>query len=514
MFKIIILGGGTAGWMTANLMAKAWPQDNIEITLIESPAIGVIGVGEGSTPHLQSFFKKIAVSEEQWMPACNATYKNGIRFENWSTKVGFESYFHPFTSLIDAHTAPAFTYNSLFRRRGYNVDSHPDRFFLSTALAANQQVPIGDYNFPFDIGYGYHFDAVLLGQFLAKIATKNGVNRIQATVDSVELKKNSAVESAMEDGDIKALRLDNGQKITGDLFIDCSGFKSILLQGALQVPFISFDDNLFNDSAVTIAIPNDESATSINSQTISTAMKCGWAWDIPLTNRTGNGYVYSSKYCTKEAAEHELREKLGASSEGIPARHIAMKVGRVEKHWVKNCVAIGLSQGFIEPLEATALHFVQESIEQLIENLTKNEFSNAEQSHFNEKINARFEGIRDYIVAHYRLSSREDSQYWRDNSVNPNISDNLKRIVQSWVKGEDLNKTLTTSDIVSFYPPISWHAILAGYGVFPPLANQNDNNSSVHKYDLAHIEQFIERSRSNFQDHYEFIKTRECTDEK
>jgi flavin-dependent dehydrogenase len=512
--KVVILGGGTAGWMTANLMARAWPRHDVEITLVESPAIGVIGVGEGSTPHLKSFFDKIDVNENQWMPACNATYKNGIRFKNWSTKPGFNSYFHPFTSLIDAHTAPAFTYNSIFKRRGFEVDSHPDRFFLSTALATNQQVPIGDYNFPFDISYGYHFDAVLLGQFLAKIAKLKGVKRIQATVEKVNLAKSGENNGGAEFGDIKTLELDNGQSVSGDLFIDCSGFKSVLLQETLQVPFISFADNLFNDSAVTIAIPHEKSVTKINSQTISTAMKYGWAWDIPLTNRTGNGYVYSSTYCSKEEAENELRIKLGVSCEGIAARHLKMKVGRVEKHWHQNCVAIGLSQGFIEPLEATALHFVQETIEQLIENLNRNHFTRAEQRHFNEKINARFEGIRDYIVAHYRLSSREDSQYWRDNSENPNISNNLKRIVTAWVKGDDLNKALTQNDIESFYPPISWHAMLAGYGIFPPITQINNENSAAHKYDLAHIDQFIERSRSNFQDHYYYLKKRECANDK
>jgi tryptophan 6-halogenase len=508
--KIVVLGGGTAGWMTANLMAKAWANKNIEITLVESPNIGVIGVGEGSTPHLKSFFDTIGVEESQWMPACNATYKNGIRFENWSTKPGFTSYFHPFTSLIDAHTAPAFTYNSLFRRRGYDVDSHPDRFFLSAALAKNKQVPIANDNFPFDIGYGYHFDSVLLGQFLAKVAQSNGVKRIQSTVEQVNVAQ-IKLNSTAEVGDIESLALADGQIITADMFIDCSGFRSLLLQDTLQVPFISFAENLFNDSAVTIGLPHDKAVKTVDSQTIATAMKHGWAWNIPLTNRSGNGYVYSSKYCTKAEAERELREKLGPCCHDIAARHLTMKVGRVEKHWHKNCVAIGLSQGFIEPLEATALHFVQETIEQLIANLNEHNFARAGQSHFNEKINARFEGIRDYIVGHYRLSSREDSQYWRDNSVNPNISNNLKRIVQSWVKGDDLNQTLTQSDIVSFYPPVSWHALLAGYGVFPPINPQLEDNSLAYKYDLAHIDQFIKRSSSNFQDHSTFLNRRGCT---
>jgi len=502
--NIVILGGGTAGWMTANLMVEKWSKHNVSITLIESPTIGVIGVGEGSTPQLKTFFDKIGITEKQWMPECNATYKNGILFKDWSTRTGFESYFHPFTSLIDAHTAPAFVYNTQYRRKGFDVDCHPDRFFLSAQLAKQQKSPVGDFNFPFDIGYGYHFDAVLLGKYLAKVAKGKGIKHISAQVNSVNTKEN---------GDIESLALDNHDVIEADFFVDCSGFNSLLLQKTLNVPFISFKDNLFNDSAVTISVPN-EAAQKINSQTISTAMKYGWAWDIPLTNRTGNGYVYSSEHCTAEQAELELREKLSLVGADVEARHLKMKIGRVEKHWHKNCVAIGLSQGFIEPLEATALHFVQESIEGFIDSFSQGNFSDQFQKQFNEKMNNRFDGIRDYIVAHYRLSSREDTEYWRKNSENPCISNNFKKIVQCWVAGDDLNKALVKPDMVSFYPPVSWHAILAGYGIFPDLVKQQSLTdkysesaiATANKYDLAHIDQFIQRCSMNFDEHQSFIE--------
>ncbi|MBL4942155.1 MAG: tryptophan 7-halogenase [Colwellia sp.] len=507
--NIIILGGGTAGWMTANLMAAHWQAqmaaNQVSITLIESPTIGVIGVGEGSTPQLKTFFDKIGVQEQDWMPACNATYKNGILFKNWSGRNEFPSYFHPFTSIIDAHTAPAFVHNTQYKRQGYDVDSTVDRFFLAATLAKQQKAPIGNENFPFDISYGYHFDAVLLGKYLGKVAVKKGVKHIKATVTKVSL---------AEYGNIEQLILASDQQISGDLFIDCTGFASILLQKTLKVPFISFKDNLFNDSAVTIATPHVK-GEKLNSQTISTAMKYGWAWDIPLINRTGNGYVYSSNFCSPEQAEAELREKLGLTNTNIEANHLKMKVGRVEKHWHKNCVAIGLSQGFIEPLEATALHFVQETIEGFIDAYSTANFTNAFtsdkksescQNQFNQKMNARFDGIRDYIVAHYRLSNRDDTEYWRKNSENPNISNNLKKIVQCWLKGEDLNKALIQPDMVSFYPPVSWHAILAGYGVFPETNNKLAMNAQAQKYDLVHIDQFIKRSALNFTDHKLFLK--------
>ena len=519
--NIVILGGGTAGWMTANLMAAAWQAQldsgQLSITLIESPEIGIIGVGEGSTPQLKAFFDTIGEAEKDWMPACNATYKNGILFKNWSTRPGFSSYFHPFTSIIDAHTAPAFLHNSHFKRQGYNVDSHVDRFFLSATLAQQQKAPIGNENFPFDISYGYHFDAVLLGKYLNKVASHKGVKHVVAKVEQVILSKS---------GDINQLLLDNGGTVSANLFVDCSGFDSLLLQKSLQVPFVSFKENLFNDRAVTIATPRAPEQ-KLNSQTISTAMKYGWAWDIPLTNRTGNGYVYSSQFCSAEQAEQELRDKLGLTDCDLKANHITMKVGRVTEHWHRNCLAVGLSQGFIEPLEATSLHFVQETIEGFIAvyDIQQNnaqinsELAQADQQNqgdnnqqlktykdqFNQKMNNRFDGIRDYIVGHYRLSNRTDTDYWRLNSENPNISNNLKKIVQAWLHSQDLNKAFVEGKINSFYPPVSWHAMLAGYGVFPETNEQLPDNSQAHKYDLGHIDQFIQRSALNYDDHHVFL---------
>jgi 2-polyprenyl-6-methoxyphenol hydroxylase-like FAD-dependent oxidoreductase len=490
---IVILGGGTAGWMAANLMAVKWQNKGIQISLVESPSIGTIGVGEGSTPQLKSFFEQMGVDENEWMPACHATYKNGIRFNGWSSRKGFESYFHPFASRIDAFSAPALFYNSVHRRKGINVDCHPDRFYLSAKLAEQHKSPIPDHNFPFPIGYGYHFDANLLGQFLSIKAISKGVKHIQAKVLNVGMQTN---------GDIANLQLDNGNQISADIFIDCSGFSGVLIQQALKVPFVSFKENLFNDRAV--AIPSPVSRP-LRSHTISTTMKHGWAWDIPLTNRVGNGYVYSSDYCSAEQAEIELRTKLNLLDSDVEARHLKMKVGRVEKHWFRNCLAVGLSQGFIEPLEATALHFVQETIERFIAVNEKCDFSTQHQDEFNQVINQRFEGIRDYIVAHYRLSSRDDTDYWLENSANPHISKQLKQIVQGWMAAEDISQTIQNAKLQSYYPPFSWLCILAGYGIFPTQLADAPKDNAAHKYDLDYVDDFIQRSSLNFKDHKSFL---------
>lgn len=494
---IVILGGGTAGWMTANLMAVKWKNQNIHITLVESPAIGTVGVGEGSTPQIKSFFEQIGVEEQQWMPACNATYKNGIRFNGWSSREGYQSYFHPFASRIDAFSAPALFYNSIYRRKGVNIECHPDRFYLSAKLAQQHKSPIADHNFPFPIGYGYHFDANLLGQFLSNLGTSRGVKHIQAKVLNVGRHVN---------GDIANLQIDSGATISGDIFVDCSGFEGVLIQQTLKVPFVSFKENLFNDRAVAIPSPVSQ---PLRSETISTAMKYGWAWDIPLTNRVGNGYVYSSDYCSPEQAETELRSKLNLLDSEIEARHLKMKIGRVEKHWHQNCLAVGLSQGFIEPLEATALHFVQETIEGFIEAINNSNESDRlhiqHQNTFNQKMNQRFEGIRDYIVAHYRLSSKDDTDYWLANSANPNISDQLKRIVKGWMAAEDMTQIIQQAKIHSYYPPFSWLCILAGYGIFPKQLSDAPKDSAAQKYDLNYVDDFIQRCSLNFKDHQSFL---------
>ncbi len=490
--KIIILGGGTAGWMAACLLAKRWQNKPIDIVLLESPEIGIVGVGEGSTPQIKLFFDYLGIEESEWMPHCNATYKNGISFKYWSVKPGFSEYFHPFPSPVDSHTAPGFLVNSYLRRKGVDVDAHPNRFFLAAKLAEEKFGPIGNQNFPFDVSYGYHFDAGLLGQFLQKKAVEIGVEHISTTVKEVKLKEN---------GDIASLLTKEGDDFSADFFVDCTGFASILMQKKLKVPFVSFSNNLFNDSAVTIPTPVSK---KLNSQTISTALKNGWAWDIPLTNRTGNGYVYSSQFCSADEAETELREKLGLLDSDVEARHLKMNVGRIEKHWHKNCLAVGLSQGFIEPLEATALHIVQDTIQNFALLYENGNFTNKNEQQFNQLTNARFEGIRDYIVAHYRANSRDDTEYWIANGENTKLSNSLVDILNCWIKGEDLNKEIERQKISQYYSVVSWTCLLSGYGIFPD--NLNPPNQQTRGYDLKTLDEFIERCGLNYKTQNELLK--------
>ena len=391
---VLIVGGGTAGWMTALTLGRSLLDQGVRITLVESPSIGTIGVGEGSTPWLRGFFDSLGIDESQWMPACHATYKCGISFAGWSSKPGFERYFHPFASMLDNLTMTQFVHNCDARVNGADVHAHPDRFFLAALLAQRGLAPKPAAHFPFDIWHGYHFDAVLLGAFLQREALRRGVHHRAGHVTHANLDAH---------GNLSSVGIEGAEPLAADLFVDCSGFAALLIERALKTPFVSFAENLFNDAAVALPSPIGE---RIPSETLSTALGHGWAWRIPLSERFGNGYVYSSQFCTADQAEQELRAHLGLLDADVPARHLRMRIGRATRHWHRNCVAIGLSGGFIEPLEATALLSIQQTAALFVECLERGDLSDTAQESFNTQVNEHYEGIRDYIVAHYKTSSR------------------------------------------------------------------------------------------------------------
>lgn len=442
--SIVILGGGTAGWMAACLMAKAWPR--ARITVVESPEIGIVGVGEGSTPQLKALFETLGIPEADWMPAADATYKTGIAFHGWADDT--PSYFHPFPSQIDSHTQDAFFASTRARRLGADVPAHPDRFFLNARLAAGRRVPIAPPNFPFAVAYGYHFDAYKVGDVLRGHAVSRGAIHLARRV----------VDVVIDDGSVAHLTLDDGDTLAADLFVDASGFRSIIAQGALGVPFRSFADTLLADRAVVMPTP---CTATLPVHTQATALTAGWAWNIPLTSRTGNGYVFASRYLSLDAAETELRAHLGLLDSPVAARHLTMKVGRVETSWTANCLAIGLAQGFIEPLEATALHLVQATVEGFIQ-----AYARGERDAFNARIARRYDGIRDYIVAHYRLNRRSGA-FWRDVAANDDLSDDLKALMTAWFTGREIAAVVESSDLSGYYSTMSWEVLFAGYGHFP-----------------------------------------------
>jgi 2-polyprenyl-6-methoxyphenol hydroxylase-like FAD-dependent oxidoreductase len=487
--RIVIVGGGTAGWMTALTFARSLIERGVEITVVESPSVAVIGVGEGSTPWLRGFFDSLGIEEAEWMPVCHATYKCGITFDGWSTKAGFERYFHPFASMLDNLTMTQFIHNVEARVNGANVHAHPDRFFIAARLAAEHRAPKAPDHFPFDIWHGYHFDSVLLGQFLQRKALERGVRYRSCHVTHANL---SAT------GDIASVSTLDGETIAADLFVDCTGFAGLLIDKALRTPFVSFANNLFNDAAV--AMPSPIGA-SIPSETVSTALKHGWAWKIPLTSRFGNGYVYSTQFCSPDEAETELRRHLGLLESDTPARHLKMRIGRVTRHWNKNCLAVGLSQGFIEPLEATALLFIQQTAAAFLEFLEQGNLDEDAHERFNRRVNEHFEGTRDYIVTHYKTNSRTDTEYWRANATNLELSDDLKKLYSAWMSGKSIVPGVRQQVIGKGYPVFSWYSIMAGMGIFPDPGALRAPTPLEARYKMTEIDNLLDRSRVNYPAH-------------
>ena len=333
---------------------------------------------------------------------------------------------------------------------------------------------------------------MLLGQFLHKKALERGVKYKSCHVTDVKMKEN---------GDIASVVTKESETIAADFFVDCTGFAGLLIQKALQTPFVSFANNLFNDSAVAMPTPMDE---SIPSETVSTALKNGWMWKIPLTNRFGNGYVYSSSFCSADEAERELRGTLGLLDSKTEARHLKMKIGRVTQHWNRNCLAAGLSQGFIEPLEATALLFIQRTASTFVEFVEAGEMDDKAREKFNARLNAHFEGTRDYIVTHYKTNSREDTEYWRANAANMELSDSLRTLYGMWMAGRSIATEVGQQKIGYGYPIFSWYSIMCGMGIFPD-AKDLKPATAEQRYEMDEVDNMLKRSAMNFRPQKEVL---------
>ena len=455
-FSLVIVGGGTAGWMAANLLAHRWGGRDISITLVESDSIATVGVGEGSTPFLKNFFRTLDIPESEWMPACSATYKCGIRFPNWSEIPGYTSYFHPFFSPLDQEVGMEFFDRADQRRRGGGDDAVPDHFFHAPYLATAAKAPIPLRPLPFELDYAYHFDAGLLGGFLKGKALARGVTHRVATIAEVETSNRG----------IAGLVTSEGSRITADFFVDCTGFRAQLLSALPDYRYRDYSKTLFNNAAVTLQVERAPEQPLV-SETVSEALSSGWMWRIPLQHRTGLGYVYSTNFLSAEEAERELRARAGVGDDAY-YRHLKMRVGRVEQHWLGNCLGLGLSQGFIEPLEATALMLVQFTLEKFVASFSPEAGAAAEQPmKFNEQMNAMFDGVLNYVAGHYLLNTRSDTEYWRAVREDMEVPSALEELIRCWDSSEDFTALLPELDVAGVYSRASWYCLLAGMGRFP-----------------------------------------------
>ncbi len=484
--KIIIVGGGTAGWMCASMLAKKWHAHAVQITLVESKKIGTIGVGEGSTPFLRQFFQSLNISEKEWMPACDATYKCGIAFPDWCGANAPKSYFHPFYSEIDSPLVNDFFNSCQQRREGYNSPCLPDDYFITAYLAQQNKAPYTPKNETLGVDYGYHFDAEKLGNFLSKYAQSLGVRHINDKVSAVK----------HLDNNIETISTEYHGILRGDLFIDCSGFNGLLIQKTLGETLTSYEKYLPNNRAVAIATQHDDTS-QYGTYTLSKALESGWMWSIPLQSRIGNGYVYSSQYLSNEDAEQQLRKALDEYT--APALHLSWTPGRINQHWKGNCLAVGLSQGFLEPLEAPMLNLVQQTCEAYIEYSERFENNAETRSQFNHMINRFIDGTRDYLQAHYAVNSRNDSQYWIDNRNNTHQSTTLKSLINGWKSTESFDAVLARHCNELVYAKTSWYCLFSGMGHYHPhqkgeldLSNQKWQNAKNHCQNLA--DKFVNQS--------------------
>ncbi len=415
---ICIIGGGSSGWMTAAALVKTLP--NIKLSLIESKNIGTIGVGESTIAHINRYMDILGLKDEDWMSKCNATYKTSIKFTDFSKKG--ETFHYPFGAAEVSDS-----WGSLqpwFELKSFDPtvkNSNFAEYFHSSVdmtnqnkMTKNENGEIRGFNFKYDTAY--QFDAALFGNFLRdKFCLPSGIKHIIDDVVEVNLETN---------GSVKSLSTKNTGELTADLYIDCTGFTALLLDKALKVPFISYNEKLINDRAVVTHIPYINPEIEMESVTNCIGLESGWAWNIPLWDKIGKGYVYSSKFASKEDAEIQFRKHLASKNmvisdkdraENAEFRHIKIRNGIHESSWKHNVVGIGLSSGFVEPLESTGLMLTHENIKFLIRSLQmKNGSINRfDIDSFNFSVRDIIEGQRQFLCQHYALSSRRDTPYWK-----------------------------------------------------------------------------------------------------
>ncbi|WP_394200731.1 tryptophan halogenase family protein [Marinagarivorans algicola] len=400
---LVIAGGGTAGWMTAAMFCHFFKSSDVKITLIESEDIGTVGVGEATIPHLRYFNETIGLNEHDFMRETNATFKLGIEFANWKEQK--HSYIHPFGSMgFEANNVPFYRYWSRAKDIGLKADA--DVFSIATQMAKK-----GRFIYPSQKGhhlastfsYAFHIDSSRYAAMLRKFCENSFPNftRVEGKIHQVEIDNIT--------GDITSLNLENNAVIKGDFFIDCSGFRSLLLSQSLGAKEVDLTQYLPCDSA--IAAPTNDIYPDMP-YSRATAHTAGWQWKIPLRHRTGNGCVYASQYMSDDEALAHFKKGLSGELLAEPS-FIKFKARHMSESWIKNCAAIGLSSGFLEPLESTGIHLIQTAIMKLTELLPNHKNYTQERKEFNYQMHDEYEKIRDFLILHYRTSKRQDSEFWR-----------------------------------------------------------------------------------------------------
>ncbi len=481
--KVVIAGGGTAGWMTAAALTKLLGK-NLEVVLVESDEIGTVGVGEATIPTLHIFHRLLGIKEQDVMAATNATFKLGISFENWHD-VG-KDYIHSFGFLGKDCWACGFQHFWLKGQQRGLVSEIGD--YCTEHLAAREGrfavLPNQDYN------HAYHMDATLYAKFLRKIAEQHGIKRIEGKI--------SDVQQHDENGHISALKMMSGEVIEGDLFIDCTGFKALLIEQTLNAGFDDWSHWLPCDSAIAV---QTKTVNKPIPYTRSIARDSGWQWRIPLQSRTGNGIVFCSKFMSDEDAKATLMENI----EGEPLtdpRVIKFRTGSRRKTWDKNCVAIGLSSGFLEPLESTSIHLIQRGIVRLLQMFPSQGIVEEDINEFNQQTRTETENIRDFIILHYKVTDRVDTRFWR-HCKSMDVPASLQHRIDMFDASGKVYKHGN-----ELFGESSWIQVMMGQGLAPkqyhPIVDMMEDEELEHF--LGNIKMKVKQKVANLPDHYEFVQ--------
>ena len=456
---VVIVGGGTAGWMTAAAAGRFLDDGQRRITLVESDAIGTVGVGEATIPSILNFNKLLGIDEAEFLRETKGSFKLGIEFAGWHRPDS--GYFHPFGGF--GRDIEGINFHQLWLKLREQAGIGPIADYSPCTVAARAAAfgpPVGDPRSPLSgMAYAYHIDATLYAAFLRRRAEAAGVSRVEGRIVSVE---------RADDGHVAAVVLDDGRRVAGDLFIDCSGFRSLLLGDAMRVGFDDWSHWLPCDRA--IAVPTQRTEPVLP-YTRATAHQAGWQWRIPLQHRTGNGVVYCSRFLDDDAAEALLLSRLDSAPTAAP-RRLSFTAGQRHRMWEGNVVAIGLSGGFLEPLESTSIHLIQQGISKLFALFPDRSFSTVERNEYNRQMADNYRSIRDFIILHYHATARDDSPFW-DHVRTMDVPDSLTRKLDLF---RHKGRVFRYEDELFAMP--SWVAVLLGQGVDPvghdPVADALD----------------------------------------
>jgi len=447
--RICILGGGTSGWMTAAGLSNKYKSLGIEIELVESEQIGTVGVGEATLPHIRFFNQSLGIDEREFMKATRATFKLGIEFCDWGQQG--DRYIHPFGDYGEPIDGVDFHHFWLrLLQNGHNSRLDDYSYPILAAEAGKFQLPGEDVSkIGSNFGYAYQFDSSRYAVLLREYSERNGVMRTEG----------KAVKASRdpENDFISSITLESGQTIEADLFVDCSGFRGVLIEQELETGYDDWSEWLPCNRAIAVAC---ETAGPSVPFTRATARKAGWQWRIPLQHRVGNGHVYCSEYISDDEARHQLVSTLEGRPLSEP-KQLYFKTGKRRKLWNKNVVAIGLSGGFLEPLESTSIHLIQEGITALIELFPGKSFETSDAEEYNRRMDLNFDRVRDFLLLHYVATQRDDSEMWRY-FRNMTLPESLQEKMEAWKS----RGYLLRYEQGVFLPP-SWVAVMAGQNLIP-----------------------------------------------